>query len=66
MKMDINYIRFKGIGPVSDRDFVLIEQYFRNENTFYAVTRSCDYSYPEVKGDAILVLVSKSLPVSKA
>ena len=50
MKMDINYIRFKGIGPVSDRDFVLIEQYFRNENTFYVVTRSCDYSYPEVKG----------------
>jgi hypothetical protein len=50
MKMDINYIRFKGIGPVSDRDFVLIEQQIRNENTFYVVTRSCDYSYPEVKG----------------
>ena len=23
LKVNINYIRFKGIGPVSDRDFVL-------------------------------------------
>jgi hypothetical protein len=24
-KIQINYLRFKGVGPVSDRDFVLVE-----------------------------------------
>lgn len=48
-KVDVNYTRFKGIGPVSDRDFLLVERYLRVDNKFYAVSSSCDYPYPEVK-----------------
>lgn len=56
--INVNYIRFKGIGPISDRDFILVERYIWTENKFYVVSSSCNYPYPEVKGvvrgDAII------------
>lgn len=56
--ININYLRFKGIGPISDRDFVLVERYIWTENKFYVVSSSCNYPVPEVKGvvraDAII------------
>lgn len=56
--INVTYIRFKGIGPISDRDFVLAEKYVWTENKFYAISSSCNYPFPEVKGvvraDAII------------
>jgi hypothetical protein len=46
----INYIRYKGVGPVAGRDFVLVERYLRKGDKYYAVSSSCDYPVPEVEG----------------
>jgi hypothetical protein len=46
----VNYLRFKGMGPVSDRDFVIDEGYFRQGDKLYIVSSNCDYGVPEVKG----------------
>jgi hypothetical protein len=46
----VNYLRFYGIGPVSDRDFVLVERYLREGDRYYSISSSCDYPVPEVEG----------------
>jgi hypothetical protein len=48
--VDINYYRFKGSGPVSDRDLVVVERTFFEGNKFYLTSCSCDYPFAEVNG----------------
>lgn len=38
------------MGPVSDRDFVTVERYFKEGNNFYITTKSCSYPHDEIKG----------------
>lgn len=48
----INYCRFKGIGPVSDRDFVILENYELSEDKtrFVDASKSIEHQYPLPKG----------------
>lgn len=48
----INYCRFKGIGPVADRDFVLVDSMMMAEDGSLLVdaTSSIDYPHPLPEG----------------
>jgi hypothetical protein len=46
----VNYLRFKGIGPISDRDFILVERFLWEGNRYYVASSSFKYPHPEVKG----------------
>jgi hypothetical protein len=38
------------MGPVDDRDFVMVDGHFRQGDKFYLVSSNCDYDFPKVKG----------------
>ena len=45
------YQRVKGIGPVSDRDFVCVDKIERvSDSKVYVVVTSCDYPYESESG----------------
>lgn len=47
----VNYMQYKGIWPVSNRDFVNVAHIFRvSESKVYIGTKVCNFPYPEVKG----------------
>jgi hypothetical protein len=46
----VGYQQYKGIWPVSNRDFVSVAQTFRVNGKVYIGLISCNYPYPEVKG----------------
>lgn len=48
--INVNYTRFKGILPCSDRDFIIVERYHWTDNKFYVISSSCNNPFPEVKG----------------
>ena len=44
-------MKYKGIWPVSDRDFVNVGVKLReSDSKMYIGTKACNYPYPEVKG----------------
>lgn len=49
-RIEVNYLRFKGVGPVSDRDFVLVERGLLEGNKYYHAAASCDHPFSDVKG----------------
>lgn len=47
----VNYQQYKGIWPVSNRDFVSVAVKFRESaDKKYIGTKACNYPHPEVKG----------------
>lgn len=42
----VNYCRFKGIGPVSDRDFVLVDRYELSEDGTVLIDASSSIEHP--------------------
>lgn len=47
----VNYQQYKGIWPVSNRDFVSVGIKIRESETkMYIGTKACNYPHPEVKG----------------
>ena len=47
----VNYQQYKGIWPVSNRDFVSVGIIIKeSDNKVYIGTKACNYPHPEVKG----------------
>lgn len=47
----VNYMQYKGIWPVSNRDFVSVSATFKvSESKIYIGTKACNFPHPEVKG----------------
>lgn len=46
----VNYQQYKGMWPVSNRDFVSLVVVEKQEGKVYIGSRGCDYQWPEVKG----------------
>ena len=44
----VNYMRYKGIWPVSDRDFVNVSRKLQEGDKIYIGTTACSYPHPEV------------------
>lgn len=49
-KFRVNYMQYKGIWPVDNRDFVSVSaKEWEGNNIFYIATTACNFPYPEVK-----------------
>jgi hypothetical protein len=46
----INYMQYKGIWPVSNRDFVNVSTKEKSDSKIYISTSACPYPYPAAKG----------------
>jgi hypothetical protein len=49
-KFRVNYMQYKGIWPVDNRDFVNVSGKERIGDKMYIATNACDFPYPEAKG----------------
>lgn len=48
-KFRVNYMQYKGIWPVDNRDFVNVSAKEWEGDTFYIATAACNFPHPEVK-----------------
>jgi hypothetical protein len=46
----VNYMKYKGIWPVDDREFVNVATKEKSDNKIYIATCACQFPYPESKG----------------
>lgn len=50
-KYRVNYMQYKGIWPVDNREFINVSGKLReNENKMYIATAACEFPHPESKG----------------
>ncbi len=46
----VNYMEYKGIWPVDNRDFVNVSAKEVGDSKIYISTIGCDFPYPQAKG----------------